>query len=98
MEISESNSAFGVFMKGDVNMFLLFLEDGETFSGVGGECAVVRGDGGRDPFDGRWSDVDEEDEDSVAFHEGIEEVLMLNDENLEKIRDRLPELWVKWGK
>jgi hypothetical protein len=79
-------------------MFLVFLEDGETYSGVEEECAVVRCGSAVLPDNGCWSVLDEEDEDSVAFHEGIEEVLMLNDENLEKIRDRLPELWVKRGK
>jgi hypothetical protein len=78
--------------------FLVFLDDGETFSSAGGDTAVIRGDWGECPCcDGLvWSDDDDDDQDHVAFRGGIKEVLMLTPENLLKIRKKLPELWRVW--
>ena len=76
--------------------FLVFLDDGETYSGVGGNCAVLRGGWDMPEAMRVWNSEYDDDDDMKAFQSGIEEVLLLNDENLLKIREKLPELWVKW--
>ena len=50
----------------------------------------------------RWSSsYDKFEDDEVVdehqlFQSGIKEVLLLNDENLLKIRKQMSELWLKW--
>jgi hypothetical protein len=77
---------------------LIFLEDGETYSGPGDGAAVLAGD-----WDGEFPDEmkhwethgadPDDEEDHKAFHKGIKEVLRLNRDNLLKIKEKLPELW-----
>jgi hypothetical protein len=79
--------------------FLVFLDDGETYSSEGGDCAVLRGDWTECTFEGDmkcWCYVDEDNEEQLAFQSGIKEVLRLTSSNLLKIKKKLPELWEAW--
>ena len=74
------------------DQFLVFLDDAETNTLAGDSCAVIRG---------HWKDPDLIDgeiwvSNDGALGAGAKEVLVLNEDNLLTIRQKLPELWESW--
>ena len=91
---SKTNDTFHVYLN----------VDGESYTNADSDlCAVLLGDWSRAgaPEDVEWvSDDDEHEDELFLFHveknAQIKEVLFLDPNNLLKIREKMPELWLKW--
>lgn len=66
--------------------YLVFLNDGETHS------SYTRWDYGGAVLTGDWTNW-KDDEDNAEFQSCIKTVRRLNKTNLDKIYEKLPELW-----